>query len=110
MTTKKTSPNRKRPAKSEKSTAGRNRERELAERRDYLLKESIVMLAADLYQDIYDTDSCDGFTDACETIIELAEEFEKKINWIANGDNLDYLEELEKFETNVRKRLHLDKP
>ena len=75
MTTKKTSPNRKRPAKSKKSTAGRNRERELAERRDYLLKESIVML-----------------------------------NWIANGDNLDYLEELEKFETNVRKRLHLDKP
>ena len=86
MTTKKTSPNRKRPAKSEKSTAGRNRERELAERRDYL------------------------FTDACETIIELAEKFERKINWIANGDNLDYLEELEKFETNVRKRLHLDKP
>ena len=109
MTTKKTSPNRKRPAKSKKSTAGRNRERELAERRDYLLKESIVM-PADLYQDIYDTDSCDGFTDACETIIELAEEFERRLNWIANGDNLDYLEELEKFETNVRKRLHLDKP
>ena len=33
-----------------------------------------------------------------------------RLNWIANGDNLDYLEELEKFETNVRKRLHLDKP
>ena len=110
MTTKKTSPDRKRPAKSKKSIAGRIRERELAERRDYLLKESIVMLAADLYQDIYDTDGCDGFTDACETIIELAEKFERKINWIANGDNLDYLEELEKFETNVRKRLHLDKP
>ena len=48
MTTKKTSPDRKRPAKSKKSTAGRIRERELAERRDYLLKESIVMLTADL--------------------------------------------------------------
>ena len=110
MTTKKTSPDRKRPAKSKKSTAGRICERELAERRDYLLKESIVMLAADLYQDIYDNDGCDGFTDACETIIELAEEFERRLNWIANGDNLDYLEELEKFETNVRKKLQLDKP
>ena len=68
------------------------------------------MLAADLYQDIYDTGGCYGFTDACETIIELAEEFERRLNWIANGDNFDYLEELEKFETNVRKRLQLDKP
>lgn len=108
MTTKKTSSDRKRPAKSKKSTARRIRKRELDKQRDNLLKESIVMLSADLYQDIYDTDECDRFTDACETIIELAEEFEKRLNWIANGDNLDYLEELEKFETSVRKRLHLD--
>ncbi len=90
--------------------AGRICKRELAKQRDYLLKESIVMLAADLCQDIYDSDGCDGFTEAFETIIELAEEFERRLNWVENGDNLDYLEELEKVETNVRKRLQHDKP
>ena len=112
MTTKKHPSTQERPTKKLKK-AGRYRnrqERELAERRDYLLKESIVMLAADLYQDIYDSDGCDGFTEACETIIQLAEKFERKLNWIERGDDLDYLEELEKFETNVRKRLHIGKP
>lgn len=110
--TNKTTSIPKRPAKFKMSKAERNRreqKKELAKQRDYLLKESIVMLAADLYQDIYDSDDCDGFSDACETIIGLAEKFERKLNWTVNGDNLDYLEELEKFEVNVRKRLHLDK-
>lgn len=79
----------------------------LAKRRDYLLKETIVMISADLFQDIYDSKGCNGFTDACDKIIHLAEEFEKKLNWTENVGKLDYIDELEKFENNVRKRLHI---
>ena len=110
MKTNKTNNTPKRPAKYKMSTAERPRtehKKELAKRRDYLLKESIVMLAADLYQDIYNSDDCDGFTDACETIIHLAQKFERKLDWEKNGDNLDYIEELEKFEREVSTILNL---
>ena len=79
----------------------------LAKRRDYLLKETIVMLSADLYQEIYNSDDCYCFTDACGKIIHLAEEFERKLNWTENAGKLDYIDELEKFENIVRSRLHL---
>lgn len=110
MTTKMTNNTPKRPKNNNTSKARRKKQqqkKEIAERRDYLLKESIVMLAADLYQDIYDSDNCDGFTDACGAIIELAEKFERKLKWEKNGDNLDYIEELEKFERKVRADLNL---
>lgn len=108
MTANKTNTNPKRPAKHQIYTAERNRKehkKELAKRHDYLLKETIVMLAADLYQDIYNSDNCDGWSDACETIISLAQKFERKLNWDKNEDKLDYIEELEKFEKKVRSKL-----
>ena len=108
MPTNKTNTYPKRPAKNKMSTAERPRKehkKELAKRRDYLLKKSIVMLAADLYRDIYNSDDCDGWSDACETIINLARKFERQLNWDKNGDNLDYIEELEKFENKVRAKL-----
>ena len=76
--------------------------------RDYLLKETIVLLAADLYQDIYNSSQCDGWTDACEQVIELAKQFEKILKWNIFGDeDRDYIEELEKFEQEVRSRLQI---
>lgn len=111
MTTSKTTATTKRPAKSKKPMAERKRseqKKELAKLRDYLLKESIVMLAADLYQDIYNSSQCDGWTDACEQVIELAKQFEKKLKWNIFGDeDRDYIEELEKFEQEVRSRLQI---
>ena len=110
MKTNKTNSTPKRPTKYKMYTAERPRtehKKELAKRRDYLLKESIVMLAADLYQDIYNSDNCDGWSETCETIINLAQKFERKLKWEKNGDNLDYIEELEKFERKVRADLNL---
>ena len=66
--------------------------------KDYLLKETIVLLSSDLFDKIYN--HSDGWGDTAETIIKLAGEFEKELNW-QDDDTRDYLEELEKFETRV---------
>lgn len=73
--------------------------------KEQLKKETIVLLAADIYQDVYNYVGCWG--DAVETIVSLAEEFEKELNW-QEGDERDYIEELEKFEAKViRERFSL---
>lgn len=69
--------------------------------KDYLMKETICLLSADIYKDIYK--HSEGFTDACSTIIALAEEFEKRLNW-QEDDERDYIFELEKFEKEVLER------
>ena len=66
--------------------------------KDYLLKETIVLLSSDLFNKIYN--HSDGWSDTAETIIKLAGEFEKELNW-QDDDTRDYLEELEKFESRV---------
>lgn len=70
--------------------------------KDYLIKETIVLLAADLYQIIYD--KMENWSDTAETIIDLAEEFEKKLQWRKDDtEDRDFIEELEKFEKKVKK-------
>lgn len=69
-------------------------------RKERLLKETIVLLAADLYQTIYDRDDCDGWGDACDSIIHYAEQFENELNW-QEDDERDYIQELEKFEKKI---------
>ena len=66
--------------------------------KDYLLKETIVLLSSDLFEKVYN--HSDGWDDTAEKIIKLAEEFEKELNW-QDDDTRDYLEELEKFENRV---------
>lgn len=66
--------------------------------REHLLKETIVLLAADIYQDIYD--DSEGWGDAVERVITLAEQFEKELDW-QEFDERDYIEELDKFERKV---------
>lgn len=69
----------------------------------YLLMETIVMLSADLFQEIYE--KYETWSDTCEEIIKLAKQFEEELDWDANCDKFDYIEELEKFEQKVRETL-----
>lgn len=65
---------------------------------DNLLKETIVLLSADIYRYIYERTG--GWGDAVAEILSLAEEFEKELKWQIN-DERDYILELEKFERRV---------
>lgn len=69
--------------------------------KDQLLKETIVMLSADLYEFIYDRAEC--WTEAASEIIRLATQFENELDW-QDDDERDYLHELEKFEQKVMGR------
>lgn len=71
-------------------------------KKERLLQETIVLLAADIYQTIYDSDSCDGWGDACDDIIRYAKQFEDELDW-QEDDERDYIEELEKFEEKILK-------
>ena len=71
--------------------------------KDYLIKETIVMLAVDLYKTIYDKKG--NFADTAKEIIDLAEEFETQLQWRTDGtEDRDFIEKLEKFEEKVSKR------
>ncbi len=72
------------------------------DRKERLLQETIVMLAADLYQTLYDREDCGGWDDVCSTIIYLAKRFERELDWQEN-DERDYIDELQKFEDKVLK-------
>ena len=71
--------------------------------------ETIVMLSADLYHDIYENE-CEFWTDTYERIINLGKQFEKQLNWNTYGtEDRDYIEELERFEQQVRSTLTSNK-
>jgi hypothetical protein len=72
------------------------------DRKERLLQETIVMLAADLYQTLYDRENGDGWGDVCSTIIYLAKRFERELDW-QEYDERDYIDELQKFEDKVLK-------
>lgn len=78
---------------------------EQRKKRDTMLKETIVLLAADIYTDIYDNVECHGWGEACDEIIRYAEQFEKELNW-QEEDDRDYVVELEKFEKKVLDELN----
>ena len=67
-----------------------------------LLHETIAILSADIYQEIYDNDEEHGgnYQETALYVIELAKKFEKELNW-QHDDQRDYIEELEKFEDKV---------
>lgn len=78
---------------------------ERRKKRERLTKETIVLLAAGIYQTIYDRDECDGWGDACDDIIRYAEQFEKELDW-QEDDERNYMVELEKFEKKVLDELN----
>ena len=64
----------------------------------YLLGETMVMMGADLFQELYNmSDELDYNATAAE-IRDAAIEFEEQLNWNKENDDRDYLVELEKFE------------
>lgn len=69
-------------------------------KRERMLKETLVLLAADIYKEIYDREDCNGWRQACSDIINYAERFEKELNW-QDDDDRDYIVELEKFENKM---------
>lgn len=70
--------------------------------KEKLLQETIVLLSADLYKQVYD--SCGIYDCAVDTIIDLAKKFEKELNW-QDDDERDYIVELEKYESRVMNEL-----
>lgn len=70
-----------------------------------LLMESVVFLAVELYQKLYDADiegvSDDAHTCAAE-VIGLARKFERELDWKEN-DERDYYKEVDKFVEKVRR-------
>jgi len=66
---------------------------------DTLLKETIVLLAADIYPNVY-KHAGEHWGDAVSEIIGLAEQFEEELDW-KDDDDRDYILELENFERRV---------
>ena len=64
--------------------------------------ENAVLLAADMYKEIYD--KSDGWGDTVEKITSLAVQFEEELNW-QEDDERDYIEELMKFEDKISKNI-----
>lgn len=62
------------------------------------LKETLVLLSADLYELLYE--KTNDYKSTVSEIVSLAEEFEKKLDW-KDDDDRDYIEELEKFEDSI---------
>ena len=79
-----------------------NKDEEISHK-DYLIKETIVMLAVDLYEAVFDKKG--NFADTAKEIIDLANVFETQLQWRTDGtENRDFIEELEKFEEKVTKK------
>jgi len=70
--------------------------------KERLIRETIVLLSADIYDAVYD--KLGSWGDSVDEIISLAEQFEERLAWQEN-DTRDYLEELEKFEKETIERL-----
>jgi hypothetical protein len=72
--------------------------------KEKLLQETIVLLSADLYKQIYDGCEIYDYRAVVGIIIKLANKFEKELNW-QEDDKRDYIVELEKFEEKVISKL-----
>lgn len=74
-----------------------------ADEKLYKLLENAILLSADIFNDIYNSNRICGYNEAVDEIIKLADEFEKKLDW-KEDDQRNYLDELESFECEVKKR------
>ena len=72
----------------------------------YLLQETIALLSADIYNQVYA--HCESYTEACSEIVRLAKQFEKELDW-KDDDERDYVFELEKFENKYLSSLDTEK-
>lgn len=66
-----------------------------------LLEETICLLSADLYKNLYNPENECGYAETASQIIRYAKQFEKELNWQGEDDERDYIFELEKFEKSL---------
>lgn len=71
----------------------------------YKLAETYILLAADIYQKIYNMSEVGGYDVAVDLLHNAAIRFEHELNWQGCSEERDYLIELEKFEEKELARL-----
>lgn len=72
-----------------------------------LRDETLILLSADIYQQVYDmTDDNMDYNRAARIVRKLADQFEKELDWQGSEfEDRDYILELEKFEEKALKQL-----
>lgn len=82
----------------------RAKEEKKKQEREKWLQETIALLSADLFTDIYSPDNGMGYSETASEIISLAERFEKELDWQGpDVEQRDFILELEKFENKILK-------
>lgn len=81
----------------------RAKEEKKKQEREKWLQETIALLSADLFTDIYSPDNGMGYSETVAEVISLAQRFDKELDWQGSDvEKRDYIIELEKFENKVR--------
>jgi hypothetical protein len=69
------------------------------------LAETFILLAADIYQKIYNMSEVEGYDVAVRLLHDAAIRFEAELNWQGGSEERDYILEMEKFEEKELERL-----
>ena len=71
----------------------------------YKLAETYILLAADIYQKIYNMSEVGGYDVAVELVHNAALRFEHELDWLGGSEERDYILEMEQFEEKELERL-----
>ena len=71
----------------------------------YRMSETFILLAADIYQKIYNMSEVGGYDVAVDLLHHAAIRFERELDWQGVSEKRDYLLEMEKFEERELARL-----
>lgn len=71
----------------------------------YKLAETFILLAADIYQTIYNMSEVGGYDVAVELVHGAALRFEHELDWQGGSEERDYILEMEQFEEKELERL-----
>ena len=71
----------------------------------YKLAETYILLAADIYQKIYNMSEVGGYDVAVRLLHDAAIRFEAELDWQGGSEERDYILEMEKFEEKELERL-----
>lgn len=71
----------------------------------YKLAETYILLAADIYQKIYNMSEVVGYDVAVDLLHNAALRFEHELDWQGESEERDYILEMEKFEEKELERL-----
>jgi hypothetical protein len=71
----------------------------------YKMAETYILMAADIYQKIYNMDNVGGYDIAVDLLHNAAIRFERELDWQGGSEERDYILEMEKFEEKELERL-----